>query len=710
MTEINSLKRRTFLKLSVVTGTSVLFAGCSALDFVPDIPSRPDSSPDDAMLWISWHNGQYRLHMPRIEMGQNIATTLKQVACEELAIDWHELQVEMQSTLRINPVKSTVGSESVMLFAIALAQACAALRDAVESGNTHGQVDVVERPLAELRCFGSDTRFVGKSPEPVQTLEIVTGQPVYVSDVRLPGMRFGTVIYPDYLPELPAKLLHYDLKKAQAIPGFVAVLEHELLRSGQQSGLGIVAETPQALSAIRAALNPQWQEPEKQFSDATLQQLLDIDNAIARGDLSNTVREQNWDSPGDEEFNVDIRLDIPSAAHAPIEPRAAVADFSTLDSAEIWVGNQDAFFIKDKLTRRLSLPDDSLTVHACRIGGAFGGKTICTVELEAAVLSAHCRQPVKVQWTREQEYCRGFHRPPSSHRIKARVKQGKITHWFHGFTSSHILFTNAVAPAWMQGITNLVVGDPGVARGADLHYEAEAQKIQYGLHRLPYFTGPWRGLGAGPNYLAIESAIDQCAFAARMDPYEFRARNLSNVRFLGVLHRVAESADWLQLTCASKNNSSNTSDDIRYGQGIACGIYKNKSYGATVARVSVDKSGQVLVKQIFCSHDCGKIINPDQVKAQCEGNVLWGISFVLCDKMHFKGSAMNTRQFTDSPIPRCSQTPEINVELIKSDELPTGAGETLMVSVMGAICNAIFDATGHRVARLPVVPATLKQV
>jgi isoquinoline 1-oxidoreductase subunit beta len=359
----------------------------------------------------------------------------------------------------------------------------------------------------------------------------------------------------------------------------------------------------------------------------------------------------------------------------------------------MWVGSQDVFYQRDVICRRLGLSEDKVKVQGCRVGGAFGGKTISTVELEAATLAHELKMPVKVQWTRAQEFMQAFHRPPSSHRIRARLRNGRLEHWSHDFASSHIIFTGAVLPAWLQKITDFI-GDDGVARGAQSPYKAQLTRTGFDLVRLPVHTGPWRGLGAGPNVFVIESTIDECARSAGADPVDFRLQHIEEPR----LRRV------LEVAVATAPAPSSSQSAKLYGRGVACGIYKKTSYAAVVADVEIDRnSAEVRVVHMHCAHDCGKVINPDQVRAQCEGNMVWGLGMVLVE--NWSAAAVN---FGDHPIPRIAQLPSMSVELVDDNDVPSGAGETAIVASAAAIANAIRSATGWRPTQLPLSPKDLR--
>jgi isoquinoline 1-oxidoreductase beta subunit len=398
-------------------------------------------------------------------------------------------------------------------------------------------------------------------------------------------------------------------------------------------------------------------------------------------------------------WDVDLRIDIPLAAHAAIEPRAAVASPGADGVLDLWVGSQDAWYQRDVVSKALGRDEALVRVHPCRVGGAFGGKTICTVELEAALLCEAVGAPVKVQWTRAQELRQGFHRPPSSHRLRARLRDGRLLDWQHHFASSHILFTSAGVPAWLQGITDVVAGDPGVARGAALPYGVPNTDVRFALARLPVFTGPWRGLGAGPNGLAIESAIDECARAAGMDPVAFRLAHITSERLARVL-RVAIGAAPAPLAAP---------DGDRTGRGVACGTYKQLSHAAVVADVRVARDGRVRVTHLGCAHDCGHLIDPDTVRAQCEGNLVWGLGMALSDTLAVAAGCVVSDSFATAPIPRIDALPPLHVTLIDEGEPPGGAGETVIVAAAAAIANAVRAATGHRPTRFPIEPAVLAQ-
>ena len=684
--------RRRALLAAGGSGLTVWLAGCS-LPTIPVIPKRPAPDTEAALGWVRHDGTRYRLWLPRAEMGQHIDTALGQIACEELGIDPSQLDVALPSTTDIGRVRATVGSESVQAFALPLAQACATLRDALARGQRQGELVAEERPASQLRAFRPGARWVGASLPHSSQAAVVRGAPLYAADVRRPGTLFGRVLRAPASPDLPARATGLDEAAARAVPGFVALVRDERLLQGRSLGLGILARTPGALDRIEGALAVRWQVDGRGVDDRGLAQAIDVDARLAAGALPHTLRSDRVGDASDR-WDVDLRLDVPAAPHNAIEPRCAVAEARTDGGLHVWAGSQDAFYVRDVIARHTGLGEARVTVHAQRIGGAFGGRTICTVELEAALLALSASAagaPVKVQWTRAQELRQAFHRPPSSHRVRARLQGGRLVAWWHALATTPILLTNAALPEWLNPVTRLT-GDTGAARGAALPYAVPLQRIEYALVRLPLYTGPWRGLGAGPNSFAMESAIDACARAAGRDPLDFRLDHTDDPRLARVLRRVAQAAGWGRPPAAGT------------GRGLACGVYKGAAYVATVAEVAA-VGGQWRVTRLVSAVDAGRLVNPDAVRAQCEGNLVWGLGMVLTDTLPLDGTGVSATGFDGAPMPRLTDVPPIEIVLVDEGDPPGGAGETAIVGAAAAVANAWFAATGRRPIRLPLSAA-----
>ncbi|MBT4891074.1 MAG: xanthine dehydrogenase family protein molybdopterin-binding subunit, partial [Rhodospirillales bacterium] len=379
------------------------------------------------------------------------------------------------------------------------------------------------------------------------------------------------------------------------------------------------------------------------------------------------------------------------AAHAAMEPRAAIVSVKK-ENAEVWCGSQDPFFVQRRVAKAIGRSASSVIVHPHRMGGAFGGRVPCQASEEAALLSQAVGAPVRIEWDRETEFAYNYFQPRFSHFIKAGITdEGQIDHWQHDFVSSPII--TGLVPGNIAWIMDKVVADKGTARGSLLPYNINNQRVRYSDIRTPVSVGAWRGLGSAPNTFAIESMIDQLADTANIDPLSFRLKNLTSTqyRLAGVLKRVAKLAKW------------GSTSPVNIGRGIACAIYKNETYVAIIAEVEMDVAIKDLsIRKIYCVHDSGLVINPDQVENQIVGNIVWGCSMVLKEQITFAEGMVKQRNFDDYEFLRHSETPQMIIDLVKSDAPPTAVGESAFGPVAPAITNAIFAATGIRVSRLPM--------
>lgn len=681
-----TLSRRALL----ATGGITVAFGLGGCSLIPPIPKRPAPTLDDALGWIHrTPEGRFVLWCPRVEMGQNVLGGLRRIAALELGVAEDTIDVRIAGTGDIGRVKGTVGSDSVRELLVPLATACAHLRDEMQA-----------RGVTPLRAITSLRQPTTQPPvAPPQHHALVTGAPVFAADVRLPGLLHATVMRPPWRQELGVALEGWNREAVQAVPGFVAQLTLP-----EVDGPVLVARHPAALFAMRRAADVRWKKP---AHTPDPEGMVDIDGVLAKGSFtkdSGAVQDGPW--------TVDLRLDVPMAAHAAIEPRCAVAQFSTSPDGkptlDLWCATQDPFFMRDVMARDHGLPLDRITVHNHRLGGGFGGRTVALIEREAACVARAMKAPVKLQWMREDEFTGAFHRPPSSHRIKLRVdKDGLISDWWHALSSSHVIFTSAGMPPWMQTITDFV-GDAGTARGQHAPYAFTRQRRSMQLTRVPLATGPWRGLGAGPNVLAIEAAMDAAARASQQDPVAFRLRHLAHApagehlaepsRLSTVLKRVAERA--------AREAPRVAAPGERVGRGVACGVYKGLSVVAAVAEVAIT-ADRIRVTKLWCSHDCGAIVDARSVRAQVEGNLVWSLSLVLFDQLTAPEARAAQTTFANYPLPRITDMPTLDIDLVASDKPPSGAGEAAIVAGAAAIYNALVAASGKQPTRLPITPADL---
>ncbi|MGQ2905982.1 MAG: molybdopterin cofactor-binding domain-containing protein [Neoaquamicrobium sediminum] len=714
------LSRRRFLTaLGWGAAGITVVAGGAAWALMPTLPPRNAPTTADAAAWLSLRpDGFVELYSTRAEMGQGISMGLRQVAADELGVGADRVRLVQPNTSLVPVARSTVGSDGMRETGVLVARAAAALAGAVlrEAAQRLGRpfadlqlapdgvasdgktiltfeelgagtpllvtVEDVESATPRLLVGRGGRREVGRAHPTHDIDAIVTGShPLYADDIRLPGMVFGAVVRPQ---TLGGRILGIDASECGSIPGYIG-----LYQEGNFAGL--IASRRGALAQAISLLVVEEEEGPN-IGSAAIAAMVDVGNAS--GALEHSVLDAGDTSSGP--VDVDLTLTVPHAAHASIEPRTSIARFGENGGLDVWTGTQDPFFVRDSLADEFGLDRDKVVVHGMRMGGGFGARTIVAAEIEAARLAKLCGRPVKVQWSRSDEFRAGFHRPPSSHRIRLSADAaGRITNWHHAFRSGHIIFTSAAMGPGLQLATSFVA-DPGVARGSIPPYAADASRVEFQDVRLPVKTGPWRGLGAAANHWAIETAIDALAQAKGIDPLDMRLKSIKpeHARLSTVLTEVAEMAGW----------ASRPKDSRNEGWGLACGIYKDMSYAAAVARVTRSDGGYT-VSGLWCAHDCGLVINPDQVRAQVEGNLVWGIGMAFKEELVVADGRILPESFFDYPLPVLSDVPNIEIRLIEGSSEPTGAGETAIVCGTAAVTNAIAAMTGRTVTALPVKAA-----
>lgn len=708
-------RRRLLITLGWGAAGITVVVGGAAWALMPSLPPRNAPTPDDAAAWLSLRpDGFFELYSSRAEMGQGISMGLRQVAANELGVGVDRVRLLQPDTNIIPVARSTVGSDAMRETGPLVARAAAALARKVrrEAARRLGRpvdelqsapdgliydgatvltfeelgsgapllvtAEDVETATFRLLSGPVDRHEVGREYPTHDVDAIVTGsRPLYADDVRLPGLVFGAVVR---LRTLSGRVRSIDPSACKSVPGFLG-----LYRDGDFAG--IVATRRGALAQAMGVLVVE-EDKGPTIDSATLAGMVDI--GAASGSLEHTVL-NTGDTGGP--FDVDLTLNVPLAAHASIEPRTAVARFGEDGGLEVWTGTQDPFFVRNSLADAFGLRRGEVVVHGMRVGGGFGARTIVAAEMDAARLARLCGRPVKVQWSRSDEFRAGFHRPPSSHRIRISADAaGRISSWHHAFRSGHIIFTSAAMGAGLQFATSFVA-DPGVARGSVPPYAADTARVEFEDVRLPVKTGPWRGLGAAANHWAVETAIDALARAKDIDPLDMRLKAIApeHSRLKSVLTAAADMAGW----------TSRPKDSSNEGWGLACGIYKEMSYAAAVACVTRTESGYK-VTGLWCAHDCGLVVNPDQVRAQVEGNLVWGIGMALKEELPVDDGRILPESFFDYPLPVLSDVPKIEIRLVEGGGQPTGAGETAIVCGAAAITNAIAAMTGRTATMLPV--------
>lgn len=729
------ISRRQFLKRTGWVAAGLTAIGAVSLPMVraatPALPSFGDSEAEDGLTWVQiLPTGKIRFFCPRMEMGQGASLGLSQVVAEELNVDQTQVECVMPDTSQIAKFKMTVGSESIFAFFLPVAHGAASLREALRkraadrvnlplekitdvrggfsasSGTTMSYEELVPRdaklqmsaeaPKRELYVLQQKRPFqsVGQSWKHQDLEAIVTGRQTYSRDMTVPGSLYGQVLRP---PVPDATLVAANTDEAEAMTGVRAVVVEP-----DENFVGIVCDNQQLLQNAADAISLEWVLP-RPASQVPPEQKHDLDERRAANDFPHTLIDDGElaEANSRARHRIAQRYDTSFLAHCPMEARASTV-WVQKDRVDVWCGTQDPFFVQGRIAKITGNAVEDVIVHPLRMGGGFGGRLQCQASEEAARLSAAVEEPVHVAWDRETELTANYFQPAYSHFIEAGVTEaGALNHWQHDFVSSPILMgpmANLLGPSSLvDSVLSLLdrfVADSGTSRGAIASYHVPHRQIRFATVRTGVPTGAWRGLGAAPHAFAIESAMDELAMAASVDPLEFRLRNLlqESDRLANVLKQVARISGWGQ-----PENSSRT-------RGIASAVYKGQTAVAVVAEVSIDHSqGKIRVTDIWCAHDCGLIVNPDQVRNLIEGNVIWGCSLALKEKITFEDGVAAQQNFDGYEVLRHDEAPTITISLVEPpDTEPVGVGESALPPVAPAIANAIFAATGRRLRSLPM--------
>jgi CO/xanthine dehydrogenase Mo-binding subunit len=543
-------------------------------------------------------------------------------------------------------------------------------------------------------------RIVGTSMPREDLPRKVIGQSGFIQDLRVPGMLHARLVRP---PNPGAKLVSLDESSVKDISGLVQVVQ-------RRDFIGVVAEWEE--EAIRAAkqLKVEWQETpvyprmgelytalrSQPTEDRVLVEGGDIEKAFARAaqQLHATYYQ-------------------PYHAHASIGPSCAVADVRG-DQVTVWSSTQGPYPLRGALAELLELPLEQVHLIHVEGAGCYGQNGSDDVAADAVILSQAVGAPVRVQWTRAEEFLWEPNSPAMAIEVRGGLDgQGNVAAWeYHVWSPSH---ANRPRLAGQLLAAQLISGQPaprprfafGAERNAQTNYAFPAQRVTVHYVQNSYLrVSSFRSLGGSKNTFANESFIDELAAAAGADPIQYRLRYISDPRERAVLLAAAEKAGW-----ESRPSPRTNTTDLTEGRGVAFTRYENdQAIVACIAEVQVEKStGVVRVKRLVAAHDCGLIINPDGVKNQIEGNMLQSLSRALKEEVQFDESRITSVDWGTYPILTFSEVPEMEIVLLdRPNEPALGAGEPSTVTTAPAVANAIFDATGVCLRQMPFTPERVR--
>jgi isoquinoline 1-oxidoreductase len=681
------IERRDFIRLFGVLGGGLLVAS------VGDAGAQQESggggqgsASNDVAAWIHVDAaGRITGYTGKTEIGQNIRTSLAQAIADELRVPLSAVTLIMADTDLVPFDQGTFGSLSTPRMAPVLARAAVTAREMlIDRAAALWSVDRATLTCKDARIsaagrsigFGDlvkDQKLAGivpaaapVSPPPSWTIRgtparkvngrsFVTGAHRYTPDITRPGMMYGRMIRSG---GYTGTLVSLDDGAAKAMPGVVVVRDGDFA--------GVVAPTERVARRAAAAVRAEWRMPSGEPSSATIYEHLKKNPSAGGGRGSAPFQAGDVAaarSRAARSFDVSYR--IPYIAHVPMEPRAAVAEW-TDGKLTVWTATQRPFGVRSELASAFRVPEERVRVIVPDAGSAYGGKHSGEHAVEAARLARAAGKPVKLVWTRREEFSYGYFRPAGVIDIKAAVDvDGRLTSWE---------FDN-----WNSG--GSAIRTP---------YEVPNQRIQFHPSDSPLRQGSYRGLAATANHYAREMHMDAIARALGVDAVEFRLRHLKDERMRAVLTAVAQKSGW---------PSRAQSRDGR-ALGIACGTEKG-SYIATAAEVSRAANG-FTVDRLAVAFECGAIVNPDGLNNQVEGSVIQGLGGALFEAIEFGEGAIGNGTMATYRVPRFKDIPRIEIVLLDRKDLPSaGAGETPIVCVAPAIGSAV-RGLGAVAAELPV--------
>jgi isoquinoline 1-oxidoreductase beta subunit len=750
--EVINVSRRAFLGTMSAVGL-VLAVGCSPRTGTADPPkygadSMPHGAVDNPLVFVAiGTDGVVTIICHRAEMGQGVRTSLPMVVADELEADWQRVRVQQAPADEERfGNQDTDGSRSVRHFFAPMRRCGAAARtmleqaaatqwgvpieevaavnhEVVHAGTNrrlgYGQLATAASRLPvptddTLRLKApSQFRYIGKGEvRLVDGPDMVTGRAIYGIDSVLDDMLYAVVARP---PVYGGKVVSYDASATLKVPNVVRVIEIPGTPPPSEfqplGGVAVIARNTWAAIKGREALKITWQDGPNAAYDSTTYRAALEQSARAPGEV---VRNQGdvAAAMSSAARRVQAEYYIPHMAQTPMEPPAATARIVD-GRCEVWTATQAAQATRDRVSKRLGLPFDHVTVHVTLLGGGFGRKSKPDYVVEAALLSqAMNGTPVKVTWTREDDVQHGYYHTVSVEHLEAGLDAaGKPVAWLHRSVAPSIRSIFGPDPQHEapfergMGLVNVPFGIPNL-RVENPAAEAHAR------------IGWYRSVSNIPHAFAIQSFVAELAAAAGRDPKDYLLeligpaqridpRTMSDSwnytesptlypfdtgRLRRVIETVAKQADWGRKLPAGQ------------GLGIA-GHYSFVTYVAAVVQVAVSAKGELSIPRVDVALDCGPQVNPERVRSQIEGACVMGVGNALSSQITFKAGRVEQSNFNNYEVARINVAPrDIRVHLIASDfDVPLGGvGEPGVPPIAPALCNAIFAATGKRIRSLPI--------
>ena len=710
---MSHLSRRELLAVGAAAGGGLLIGWrVEARPRVSGAAAGPDAFTPNQWIRIG-KDGRVTLVVSQVEMGQGTYTSMPMLLAEELEVDLGKVHVEpappddklyglpgfgVQLTgastavrLLYEPLRKA-GATARMMLITAAAQtwkvdpsSCRAQNGAVKhpsTGRTLSYGALAEKaakapvPAQVTLKDPKDFKLIGTPARRLDTPAKVDGTAQFGIDVRVPGMKMAAITLSPVLGGKLASLEGED--KAKGIKGVRQVVQLD-------DAVAVVADHLWAARQGMAALSLRWEDgPNAKGSTA------DVVKELEAASLTSGVPARN---DGDAlavlasaSKKIESIYEAPFLAHAAMEPLSCTVHVRP-DQCEVWAGTQFITRARSEAAKASGLPPEKVIFHNQYIGGAFGRRLDSDWVPYAVRVARQVDGPVKVVWTREEDMRHDVYRPYYFDRFSAALDvRGQPLAWMHRIVGVSIL-ARFLPPAFKDGID----GD-AVDGARQLLYDIPAIRVEYVRHEQPVLnTGWWRGVGVTHNNFVVEGFIDELAAAAKQDPVSYRRALLhKSPRATAVLDRAAEASGWGKPLPPGR------------GRGVAIQYSDWDTYLAAIAEVTVSDVGEVRVHRVVCAVDCGTVVNPDTVKAQIQGGIIFGISGALWGEVTVEKGRVRQSNFHDYRVLRINEAPSIDVLLVSSSEAPGGIGEPGTAVTAPAIVNAVFAATGKRIRKLPL--------
>ena len=701
--------RRRFLKATAAAGGSLLIAV-----FVPDRSVSGEALPvnafqPNAFLRVD-PDETVTVIVGLSEMGQGVHTAIAQIVAEELDADWAHIRVEQAPTDSAynNPelgVQATGGSTAILghwepmrkagATARAMLVAAAAKTWKVDESSCRSESGTVIHATGKRLTYGKLARaaallpvpaeirlkdpksfsIIGTSRTRLESPAKVDGSATFGIDVRLPGMLVAVVAR---TPVVGGKLVSFSAEKATEIHGVRHVVQID-------SGVAVVADGYWAAKAGRDALRLVWDDgPNAELSSeavsAKMTELAAMPALLAysAGDLASLAPAQS----------LEATYEVPYLAHACMEPMNATA-WVRADGVEVWAPTESPGIDRDVLAKVAGVEPKKVRVHTTLLGGGFGRRFATDFSIDAVQASKAVGTPVQVIYSREDDIKGQLYRPAAVAKLVATLDASGVPMSFSARIACSSILT-AAGYAMKNGIDSVAV--EGLKNWP---YDTTTVRVEW----APYENGVkvWflRSVGYSHNIYFVESFIDELAHAAGKDPVEYRHMLLTkHPRHRGVLELAAAKANWGEPLPAGR------------ARGIAVSEFRG-TFVAEAVEVSRGDDGRPRVHRVVCAVDCGQIVNPETIRRQLEGAVVFALSAALYGKITLRAGRIEQGNFNDYRIARMDEIPEIDVHIVPSDEKPSGIGEVGVPPLAPALTNALFALTGKRIRALPINPADL---